>query len=59
MLSPQQLVHRLYPYDSILGKDGRSAMEGVFKVLANKFKKKQKNGVVLSDLKVTDVIDSV
>lgn len=58
MLSPQQLVHRLYPYDSILGKDGLSAMEGVFKVLANKFKKK-KNGVVLSDLKVTDVIDSV
>lgn len=58
MLSPQQLVHRLYPYDSILGKDGLSAMEGVFKVLANKFKKKKK-GVVLSDLKVTDVIDSV
>ncbi|XP_028291916.1 von Willebrand factor A domain-containing protein 8 isoform X2 [Gouania willdenowi] len=29
MLSSQQLVHRLYPYSSILGKDGRSAVEGV------------------------------
>ncbi|XP_060945197.1 von Willebrand factor A domain-containing protein 8 [Limanda limanda] len=29
MLSSQQLVQRLYPYTSILGKDGRSAVEGV------------------------------
>ncbi|XP_029314557.1 LOW QUALITY PROTEIN: von Willebrand factor A domain-containing protein 8 [Cottoperca gobio] len=29
MLSSQQLVQRLYPYNSILGKDGRSAVEGV------------------------------
>uniref|UniRef100_A0A8C4IV27 von Willebrand factor A domain-containing protein 8 n=1 Tax=Dicentrarchus labrax TaxID=13489 RepID=A0A8C4IV27_DICLA len=29
MLSSQQLVHRLYPYNSILGKDGRTAVEGV------------------------------
>ncbi|XP_047456688.1 von Willebrand factor A domain-containing protein 8 [Mugil cephalus] len=29
MLSSQQLVQRLYPYDSILGKDGRKAVEGV------------------------------
>ncbi|XP_077946619.1 von Willebrand factor A domain-containing protein 8 isoform X1 [Gasterosteus aculeatus] len=29
MLSSQQLVQRLYPYNSILGKDGRAAVEGV------------------------------
>uniref|UniRef100_A0A8D3C1B3 von Willebrand factor A domain-containing protein 8 n=1 Tax=Scophthalmus maximus TaxID=52904 RepID=A0A8D3C1B3_SCOMX len=29
MLSSQQLLHRLYPYNSILGKDGRTAVEGV------------------------------
>uniref|UniRef100_A0A665V7K3 von Willebrand factor A domain-containing protein 8 n=1 Tax=Echeneis naucrates TaxID=173247 RepID=A0A665V7K3_ECHNA len=29
MLSSQQLVQRLYPYNSILGKEGRSAVEGV------------------------------
>ncbi|KAK5860620.1 hypothetical protein PBY51_022082 [Eleginops maclovinus] len=29
MLSSQQLVQRLYPYKSILGKDGRNAVEGV------------------------------
>uniref|UniRef100_A0A8D0D499 von Willebrand factor A domain-containing protein 8 n=1 Tax=Sander lucioperca TaxID=283035 RepID=A0A8D0D499_SANLU len=29
MLSSQQLVQRLYPYNSILGKDGRTAVEGV------------------------------
>ncbi|KAG7215042.1 hypothetical protein INR49_006632 [Caranx melampygus] len=29
MLSSQHLVQRLYPYHSILGKDGRSAVEGV------------------------------
>uniref|UniRef100_A0AAQ5Y816 von Willebrand factor A domain-containing protein 8 n=1 Tax=Amphiprion ocellaris TaxID=80972 RepID=A0AAQ5Y816_AMPOC len=29
MLSSQQLVQRLYPYHSILGKDGRNAVEGV------------------------------
>ncbi|XP_041807194.1 von Willebrand factor A domain-containing protein 8 [Chelmon rostratus] len=29
MLSSQQLVQRLYPYPSILGKDGRTAVEGV------------------------------
>uniref|UniRef100_A0A3B4UMV5 von Willebrand factor A domain-containing protein 8 n=1 Tax=Seriola dumerili TaxID=41447 RepID=A0A3B4UMV5_SERDU len=29
MLSSQQLVQRLYPYNSLLGKDGRSAVEGV------------------------------
>uniref|UniRef100_A0A7N6B8M4 von Willebrand factor A domain-containing protein 8 n=1 Tax=Anabas testudineus TaxID=64144 RepID=A0A7N6B8M4_ANATE len=29
MLSSQQLVQRLYPYSSILGKDGCSAVEGV------------------------------
>ncbi|XP_041662632.1 von Willebrand factor A domain-containing protein 8 isoform X2 [Cheilinus undulatus] len=29
MLSSQQLIHRLYPYSSILGKEGRTAVEGV------------------------------
>ncbi|KAG7501738.1 von Willebrand factor A domain-containing 8 [Solea senegalensis] len=29
MLSSQQLLHRLYPYSSILGKDGRAAVEGL------------------------------
>ncbi|KAG8000987.1 von Willebrand factor A domain-containing protein 8 [Nibea albiflora] len=29
MLSSQQLIHRLYPYNSFLGKDGRTAVEGV------------------------------
>ncbi|KAE8299825.1 von Willebrand factor A domain-containing protein 8 Precursor [Larimichthys crocea] len=29
MLSSQQLIHRLYPYDSFLGMDGRTAVEGV------------------------------
>uniref|UniRef100_A0A669BIT7 von Willebrand factor A domain-containing protein 8 n=1 Tax=Oreochromis niloticus TaxID=8128 RepID=A0A669BIT7_ORENI len=29
MLSCQQLLHRLYPYNSMLGKDGRTAVEGV------------------------------
>ncbi|GLD56582.1 von Willebrand factor A domain-containing protein 8 [Lates japonicus] len=29
MLSSQHLVQRLYPYNSILGKDGRTAVEGV------------------------------
>lgn len=29
MLSSQQLIQRLYPYHSILGKDGRNAVEGV------------------------------
>uniref|UniRef100_A0A3P8PI88 von Willebrand factor A domain-containing protein 8 n=1 Tax=Astatotilapia calliptera TaxID=8154 RepID=A0A3P8PI88_ASTCA len=29
MLSSQQLLHRLYPYNSMLGKDGRTAVEGV------------------------------
>ncbi|XP_071782446.1 von Willebrand factor A domain-containing protein 8 [Centroberyx gerrardi] len=29
MLSSQQLVQRLYPYHSILGKEGRTAVEGV------------------------------
>ncbi|XP_031729156.1 von Willebrand factor A domain-containing protein 8 [Anarrhichthys ocellatus] len=29
MLSSQQLVQRLYPYNSMLGKDGRTAVEGV------------------------------
>ncbi|XP_062313090.1 von Willebrand factor A domain-containing protein 8 [Osmerus eperlanus] len=28
MLSSQQLVHRLYPYSSMLGKEGRTAVEG-------------------------------
>lgn len=32
MLSSQQLVQRLYPYNSILGKDGRTAVEGVLSV---------------------------
>lgn len=32
MLSSQQLVQRLYPYKSILGKDGRKAVEGVLTV---------------------------
>lgn len=32
MLSSQQLVQRLYPYNSILGKDGRTAVEGVLGV---------------------------
>ncbi|KAM9486140.1 von Willebrand factor A domain-containing protein 8 [Clarias gariepinus] len=29
MLSSQQLVQRLYPYDIMLGKEGRNAVEGV------------------------------
>ncbi|XP_056145237.1 von Willebrand factor A domain-containing protein 8 isoform X2 [Lampris incognitus] len=29
MLSSQQLIQRLYPYKSILGKEGRTAVEGV------------------------------
>uniref|UniRef100_A0A3Q3VYX4 von Willebrand factor A domain-containing protein 8 n=1 Tax=Mola mola TaxID=94237 RepID=A0A3Q3VYX4_MOLML len=29
MMSSQQLVHRLYPYKSILGKEGYTAVEGV------------------------------
>ncbi|XP_034549965.1 von Willebrand factor A domain-containing protein 8 [Notolabrus celidotus] len=29
MLSSQQLIQRLYPYNSILGKEGRTAVEGV------------------------------
>ncbi|CAK6967706.1 von Willebrand factor A domain-containing protein 8 [Scomber scombrus] len=29
MLSSQQLIQRLYPYNSILSKDGRTAVEGV------------------------------
>lgn len=29
MLSSQQLVQRLYPYSSIMGKEGRTAVEGV------------------------------
>ncbi|KAM3607170.1 uncharacterized protein V6R79_002729 [Siganus canaliculatus] len=29
MLSSQQLIHRLYPYNSFLGKDGCTAVEGV------------------------------
>uniref|UniRef100_A0A3B4G0W2 von Willebrand factor A domain-containing protein 8 n=1 Tax=Pundamilia nyererei TaxID=303518 RepID=A0A3B4G0W2_9CICH len=29
MLSSQQLLHRLYPFNSMLGKDGRTAVEGV------------------------------
>ncbi|XP_037343972.2 von Willebrand factor A domain-containing protein 8 [Pungitius pungitius] len=29
MLSSQQLLQRLYPYSSILGKEGRAAVEGV------------------------------
>lgn len=32
MLSSQHLVQRLYPYNSILGKDGRTAVEGVLSV---------------------------
>ncbi len=32
MLSSQQLLQRLYPYNSILGKDGRTAVEGVLSV---------------------------
>lgn len=32
MLSSQQLVQRLYPYNSILGKDGRAAVEDVLSV---------------------------
>lgn len=31
-LSSQQLVQRLYPYNSILGKDGCRAVEGVLGV---------------------------
>lgn len=31
-MSSQQLVHRLYPYNSILGKEGCSAVEGVLSV---------------------------
>ncbi|XP_030642749.1 von Willebrand factor A domain-containing protein 8 [Chanos chanos] len=29
MLPSQQLIHRLYPYEAMLGKDGRKAVEGV------------------------------
>lgn len=32
MLSSQQLVQRLYPYSSIMGKEGRTAVEGVLSV---------------------------
>ncbi len=32
MLSAQQLVQRLYPYDVMLGKEGRTAVEGVLSV---------------------------
>lgn len=35
MLSSQQLLQRLYPYSSILGKEGRSAVEGVLSVSRN------------------------
>ncbi|XP_072440906.1 von Willebrand factor A domain-containing protein 8 isoform X2 [Chiloscyllium punctatum] len=31
MLSAQQLLHRLYPYDLILGKEGRTGVEDVLK----------------------------
>lgn len=34
MLSSQQLIQRLYPYKSILGKDGHTAVEGVLSVSA-------------------------
>ncbi|XP_060732399.1 von Willebrand factor A domain-containing protein 8 [Tachysurus vachellii] len=30
MLSAQQLLQRLYPYETMLGKEGRNAVEGVF-----------------------------
>lgn len=32
MLSAQQLVQRLYPYDVMLGKEGRTAVEGLLNV---------------------------
>lgn len=32
MLSAQQLVQRLYPYEVMLGKEGRTAVEGVLSV---------------------------
>uniref|UniRef100_A0A673VZ78 von Willebrand factor A domain containing 8 n=1 Tax=Salmo trutta TaxID=8032 RepID=A0A673VZ78_SALTR len=32
MLSSQQLVQRLYPYQAMLGKEGRTAVEGVLSV---------------------------
>lgn len=32
MLSAQQLVQRLYPYEVMLGKEGRTAVEGVLRV---------------------------
>lgn len=32
MMSSQQLIHRLYPYRSILGKEGHTAVENVLSV---------------------------
>ncbi len=32
MLSSKQLIHRLYPYNNILGKEGCTAVEGVLSV---------------------------
>lgn len=38
MMSSQQLIQRLYPYKSILGKDGHTAVEGVLNVSSNYLK---------------------
>ncbi|KAM9851049.1 von Willebrand factor A domain-containing protein 8 [Aulostomus maculatus] len=50
MLSLQQLVQRLYPYNSILGKDGRTAVEGVlgkFELLDNR-RRQQTTSTILN-----------
>ncbi|XP_060909628.1 von Willebrand factor A domain-containing protein 8 [Labrus mixtus] len=56
MLSSQQLVNRLYPYSSILGKEGRTAVEGVlsrFELLDGR--RQAAASAILSVSKTTDV----
>uniref|UniRef100_A0A3Q3G2X8 von Willebrand factor A domain-containing protein 8 n=1 Tax=Labrus bergylta TaxID=56723 RepID=A0A3Q3G2X8_9LABR len=56
MLSSQQLVNRLYPYSSILGKEGRTAVEGVlsrFELLDGH--RQAAASAILSVSKTTDV----
>lgn len=64
MLSAQQLFQRLYPYEAMLGKEGRTAVEGILSVttplflflsftLYNRgfcFTQIQTKGLVLKDL---------
>lgn len=56
MLSSQQLVQRLYPYNSILGKEGCTAVEGVlsrFELLDGR--RQQTPSAILSVSKTRDV----